>query len=496
MIKYLSCLLLLLSLSSFGVIAQEELANQYETSLDASIVSLEYDRAKAFQSNGIAGQVSFTSVQFFKGDLTLALDNKDKLFDSEIFARKGFVGFKGQYVNIGFSLADGNIINTLQNGRIKNTQLKMHGKYLLIDSENIKASIPTADVDFSNAKIFCTKHPSHPELSTDSLIIGCLTQATLNSRTKDQPVSVAISLHDSATRDKANNFNLNTEINAITVSDTSIIVDAKKLSLDILNTGMLTGAGLKVECKKDPDYVKFDIKNLAEVCLNDMLINGKTVSYNDTAANKRYDIALNSASVQNELLRANLSSLTIRSVADFTTLHDTTFACTKLKESDLFSPIDILSGCLHSSSIHVTNISTNPKEEVTNVEKIIEYDIVKAMKPSVSRTTLKKKKDGTKAVKNIDVTVNGGKYALTSNIDWAMFEFDFEMYGTATIENSNNKSEIVVFVEKTKLPLGITSKNLLFYFLNKYMVGEGIRIDKDGKKIYIDITSMMEVKDE
>src|SRR3989339_833577 len=142
--------------------------------VDASILMLNYIRPLNF--SGPAGFVIFDQVRILRNDMMMILENDDEVFNSEIFIRNKFLGFKGKYHSFGFIVDSESFLGEVNEASIDNALLNIDDGRLSFSADHMKLDVLKAALEFNNSRLFCLKDQL---LSTeaDNLLFGCLNHA-------------------------------------------------------------------------------------------------------------------------------------------------------------------------------------------------------------------------------------------------------------------------------------------------------------------------------
>jgi len=229
--------------------------------VDASILMLNYIRPLNF--SGPAGFVIFDQVRILRNDMMMILENDDEVFNSEIFIRNKFLGFKGKYHSFGFIVDSESFLGEVNEASIDNALLNIDDGRLSFSADDMKLDVLKAALEFNNSRLFCLKDQL---LSTeaDNLLFGCLNHANFTPNLQAANAKVKIEIRGN---EASQNMFLEGLLESFEINENSFIFKAQKSHLKLVDKEI----GLdefQFICPKSFIVPPFDSQKIVGECLD------------------------------------------------------------------------------------------------------------------------------------------------------------------------------------------------------------------------------------
>ena len=251
--KVLSTILL-----TIAIFIQDSHADQ---TIDASILKLDYVRPSNF--SGPAGSVIFDEVKILRNDMMMVLENEDEVFDSEIFIRNKFLGFKGKYHSFGFIVDSESMLGEVNEASLNNALLNIDDQRLSFSADQMKLDILKAALEFNNSRLFCLKDQLLVDES-DNLLFGCLNNANFTPNTQKSDASVKIEVRGV---DASQNIFLEGVLESFEMTMDSIILKTQRSNIQLVDKEISTDE-FQFICPKSYIVPPFDSQKIVTECFD------------------------------------------------------------------------------------------------------------------------------------------------------------------------------------------------------------------------------------
>ncbi len=465
-----------LLISSLLFAVSTKAATAPSNSIEIDIKDMKYKKPN--RGVGFAGELKFTKVNMYRDGMVLALDNKGEIFNSQIFVRPTFIGFKSPYTSVGFAMEEGGL-SDIDSGGLKNSRIVINDRYFSFSGEEFTYKDKTTDLLLKGFRYYCSSHDKYEAGSTEGIIAGCLTDSTLNAA-KEGGVSGAKIIYNE-TGENADEIQFQGDVKQVKVASQRIHASLTKIDLKAGDMKIIAG-GAEVNCGKDEENLEINTDKLLKDCINDVAVKVPKLNMSDEKEGTSFELDVDNLVIKEERLKFNSNMTTLTDEEGRTGLLNLNVDCHMHEEADIFDVQTIVGECLKSGSINISNIVDQ------------EYKKKKSRKRSFKRRrdfqdmfdkSMTKKLDAIDeddaSVRNIVINMQNHKIALEARVK-VLFKF-FTVRMEADIEHNKDAGELVLTMTKAKLPLGIKSKKLMLFFIKKFMVSETVQVH--NKKIYI-----------
>ena len=233
-------------------------ANQ---TIDASILKLDYIRPLNF--SGPAGSVIFDQVKILRNDMMMILENDDEVFDSEIFIRNKFLGFKGKYHSFGFVVDSESFLGEVNEASLSNALLNIDDQRLSFSADHMEIDVLKAALEFNYSRLFCLKDQSLV-LQADDLLFGCLNNASFAPSLPGTKAQVTIEVRGD---EESQNILLTGILDNLEVNADSITLKTQKTHLKLVDKEIITDE-FQFFCPKSYIMLPFDSHKMVHECLD------------------------------------------------------------------------------------------------------------------------------------------------------------------------------------------------------------------------------------
>jgi hypothetical protein len=439
-------LFLVLSLVvSSNVMAQNNL------SADVTIDDLQFK--KPDQGVGQAGSLIFKSAKVNGSGMVLNLSNVNKIFDAQIFLRPTFLGFTTQFGDFGLTLEENNVLTSVKEMQIHNSNLILDDNQLNLSGELFRFVNTDADMQLKNFRLYCqnTALEALEDGSTppsSDMIKNCLGYLTLNGTSA--PGNVYSDLEykgvDLKTGDK---MSVQAKVKSVDIRKSSLamnLVTPKSVSNDSYT---INADNLVMTCAKDPELTSFDINKMAKDCSNQLKVSPLKASIVDKVAKSNFNLDIKDVNVKDKIANFTLNSGTLSDPTSTTYLTNMALSCRKELDTNFLELNQVLKDCLSYARISLAE--------------------VKSTKPDGGQAS---------SVKKIVVSSNGNKMVIQADVNILGFMNRVSLSANATLNET--KKQLVLNVTDAKLPLGMTSVKMLMYFLKQNIISKGVTYENNN----------------
>lgn len=469
MSKHLNIKFLFLSLSLLS--SAGAAIKKSNNSIDMEIESLDYTRPKS--GIGISGELLFKSLVFFRDGLYLQLNNKDTIFDSDIFIRPGFVGFTGPYTSLGYNIEDDSPLKDLQKLTIAKSKILINDRFFRLSGKNFTYKDKEAQLTLENYGYHCKGHPDYNSTDADGIIAGCLTNSKVTPLTSKKNSNTTLNLSYIGT-DKDGETKLDGKVKKIEIKKKKLLMDIAQFSLDVGDFD-INGKKLQMECKKNEELLTFDSDALLNECLGEMSIVSPIVKIVDKEEDSNFLFDVKKFVVENKRVSFESNNFKLFDSESQTDMEDLTIDCDmESSVDDLFDASRFVNQCIIDGEITIHKVYN--EEYKNNIASLVEYKSL--LKPEAAKS-ISNEKEAT-AIKNINIKISDHYFKFKAKVKIWPTHYKISASG---VVNRGPKDEIIIDIRKTKLPFFITSKSIFLYYFKKYMVSETIQVKND--KIYI-----------
>lgn len=423
-----------------------------QNNLSADVVIDDLQFKKPDQGVGQAGSLIFKSAKVNGSGMVLNLSNVNKMFDAQIFLRPTFLGFTTQFGDFGLTLEENNILTSVQEMQIHNSNLILDDNQLNLAGELFKFVNTDADMQLKNFRLYCQnttlialEDGSTPQ---SDMVKNCLGYLTLNGTSA--PGNVYSDLEykgvDLKTGDK---MNVQAKVKSLDMRKTSLamsLVTPKSVSNDSYT---INADNLVMSCVKDPELTTFDINKMAKDCSNQLKVSPLKASIVDKLAKSNFNLDIKDINVKDKIANFTLNSGTLSDPASTTYITNMILSCRKEVDTNVLELNQVIRDCLSYSRISLAE--------------------VKSTKPDGGQAS---------SVKKIAMSSNGNKMVIQADVN--ILGFMNRVSFNANANFNETKKQLVLSVTETKLPLGMTSVKVLMYFLKQNIISKGVAYENNN----------------
>jgi len=448
-------------------------------SIEIDIKEMKYQKPN--RGVGFAGDLKFTKVNMFRDGMVLALDNKGEIFNSQIFVRPTFIGFKSPYTSVGFAMEEGAMAD-IESASLKDSRVVINDKYFSFAGELFKYKDKTTDLELSGFRYFCSSHEKYEAGSVDGIIAGCLTDSALNAKVEGGLSGAKIVYNASPETPEDEEIRFQGDIKSVKVLSESITAQLSKVEVKAGDMTVTTGA-TNVTCGKDGENLEIDADKIQKDCLNNVSLNVPSLIMKDEKEGSTFELDVEKLVIKEERLNFHSNQTAISDEEGRTGLLGLDVDCHIGEDTDVFDVQSIVGDCLKSGKIFVGDLvdQENKKKKKSRKRKFGRRKAFTDIFDESSNKNLGNIDEDDASVRNIKITIENNKVWLSAKVK-VLFKF-FTVRMEADIEHNRAGEELVVKLTKAKLPLGIKSKKLMLFFIKKFMVSETIEVH--GKNIHI-----------
>lgn len=353
------------------LLSSSVLAKDPKDSIEISIKDLSFTMPK--NGKGIAGDLNFSRVNMFRDGMVLALDNQKEIFNSKIFIRPTFIGFKSDYTSIGFKISK-DAFAEVNKTTLINSKITMNETYFNFSGERFHLNTKNSKLDLKGFRYYCDAHPELDSTSGEGIIAGCLKNSTFNSLNKNEDANADYIYQRSG--DKESSIKVNTALKQLELKEDKILATLNSV---VLNDGdfKLSTSSFTIDCNKDSSMIAFDSSKLTSDCVNSAEIKGPIITINNPE--KKSNIKVDVTSFQ--FLESEMVSKLKSSSVIFDSFHisstEADISCGKPEDILEASGEDIADSCLNDLYIKAPTVNISDKEEGSKFNLDIEKLIIK-----------------------------------------------------------------------------------------------------------------------
>ena len=238
-----------------------------QQTINASILKMTFSPPRDLIGN--AGNMIFNKIRIIRSDMMIILENADDVFNSEIFLRKNFLGFKGKYHSFGFFIEDSSFLENIVESKVENATININDQRLSFTSEYFNFISPDTNLSLSNAGIFCLKDLNIDD-EINSLIFGCLNAANFSRAVMDESATIEVSLKNN--EQMSSNIYIYGILNNLEITESEINLQTGESKL-IVDDMILEASNLDFKCPKNIITPPFDVRNIVNDCFAGTVLN-------------------------------------------------------------------------------------------------------------------------------------------------------------------------------------------------------------------------------
>jgi hypothetical protein len=440
----------------------------FKNSLDMTITHMDYKRPES--GVGFAGKAVFSKMVMFKDDMTMSLDNSESIFDSQIFIRKNFVGFKGGFTNIGFSLDEDHTLGMIKNGSINESRLNMNAKRIHMSANMMKIQLNHVHLGLDRFRLYCKKHLDYSDISSEAFIAACFNNATLNALKEGEASPAKVKFYKQGTLEEK--VLIDTKLNSLEVVDDQILIKGGISQIDIIGLYLINTGKYSLQCNKKREILEFSSEELIANCQSGVNIDTDQMNISNRVSGTSFIINPKTIQIRDEQLTLVTPRLEVIDRQERTILHNMRMNCFKSRETDPLELDNVISECLSYSKITVDKIDTSGSNKSTELAEIDGQDTYELLESAGFGT--KRKGSSSAKVKNLILSVENSRLRLSAKVHFLFKHFKVKL--EAKLQYEKEDDVIQLELTKAKLPFGISSKKILLFLIKKFMVSENLTI--------------------
>lgn len=423
-----------------------------QNNLTADVVIDDLQFKKPDQGVGPAGTLIFKSAKVNGNGMVVNLSNVNKIFDSQIFFRPTFLGFTTQFGDFGLTLEENNILTSVQEMQIHNSNFILDENQLNLSGEHFKFVNADADMQLKNFRLYCqnTTLETLEDGSTppSDIIRNCLGHLTLNG--SSTPGNIYSDLEYKGVDLKtADQMSVQAKVKFFDIRKNSLsmnLVTPKSVSNDSYTINADT---LVMNCAKDPELIIFDINKMARDCSNQLKVSPLKASIVDKMAKSNFNLDIKDINVKDKIANFTLNSGTLSDPGSTTYITNMILSCRKELDTNILELNQVIRDCLSFSRISLTE--------------------VKSTKPDGGQAS---------SVKKIVMSSNSNKILIQADVNILGFMNRVSLNANASFNEA--KKQLVLNVTEAKLPFGMTSVKILMYFLKQNVISKGVSYENNN----------------
>ncbi len=412
-------------------------------SVDLTIDNLKFQRP--VKGVGKAGILVFKTANVNNNGIVLNLNNVNNFFDSQIFIRPTFLGFTTQFGNYGFTLEENSMFNAINLIELQNSKLILDDNQLNLAGENLAFINPDMNVKLNNFRLYCqsvaTTLPGETAPPTD-MMKNCASFLTLNGtyNLANDQAKLAYNGVDKLTGDKTE---LEATVKTIDIRKDSLSIKMPKLKSISNDSYIISASEVDLKCKKDPELLDLDIDKMTKDCLNQMKLAPLKANLIDNSVKTNFALDIKDITVKDKIIYLTMNNGTLSDPLSTTSIDNMLLNCKKGEDTDVLELTQVLRDCISYARVSI--------------------DEVKSTKPDDKKGS---------SIKKIAISSASSDLIVQADVKIIGFTSRVSIYGKVSLNEA--KKQLILTVTDTRLPLGMTSVNLLMYFLKKNLISKDV----------------------
>lgn len=436
-----SLILFSLVLGSFSAFAENKL------SVDIAIDELQFQRPT--KGVGKAGKLIFKSANVNNNGIVLNITNVKNYFDSQIFIRPTFLGFTTQFGNYGFTTEEGGLLGDINKMELVNSKLILDDNQLNLAGESLAYVDSENNINLQNFRLYCQSPALNdiPSAPSSDIMANCANYLSLNGSFNLVNANAVLE-YKGVNKLTGDRTTIKSSVKSFDIRSNKLTLSLNATETVSNDSYIIKASEVKADCAKDPSLKELNIDKLQKDCLNRIKVGPMQANLIDNEAKSKFDLNIKDITVQDKIVYLTLNSGSLSDPTSTTFINDLLLNCRKETDTDLLELNQVLKDCVTYARISVGEVkSTKPDE-----------------------------KQGS-SIKKIAVSSNAGDLIVQADVKILGFNSRVSIYGLVSFNESKN--ELVITVTDTKLPMGLTSVNLLMYFLKKNLISKDIKYNKN-----------------
>jgi len=308
-------------------------------------------------------------------------------------------------------------------------------------------------------------------MGMDNYIASCLTQGNVDTR---RSVPVPFHFHQEVNSKRTGDpldITIKGKMKSLHVKNEKLTLVADKTSFNVSNNFFLNLDKMIVNCQKDPKQLSLDIPLILEHCKKGMFLESRNIDFHiidDKNESIRGQINTKSLNIINQKLNFDISRLKIVDKESRKVIRSIQGQCGVKKDTDIFDISDVIEGCSSNMNAHIEAQYTDGKSLGQNSLRSSGFDI--------SEYNIRENKPG---LSDIQLNIVENQLAASMKVRFLGINFFVEIQGRT---NWNKEKQLLILkVNHSRLPLGITSRGLFMYIAKKFMQSDMISFGSNEK---------------
>lgn len=440
-----------LLLMPLSVLASEENAVP-NNSMDIQLEKLEYKFPK--RGKGIAGDFRFKRFNMFRDGMVISMSNRDQVFDSKLFIRSNFIGMKGQYTNIGFTLPEGASFDVIETALLENSTLSINDKFLQFNGNLLNIKEGETDASFTNFNMFCNNESEEGNLDVSLLMGSCYKNGVITKLDPSKHGHVKLAM-----KEEWGTLDLSAQMKKLKFLEKRILLETDHTAINYNNEFQVRISRINGTClKSDSGDDESAIMNSTINCLGDINFGETNLLVIDKQEGTRFKLQVESLKVKDNRIKALGRQVNIKSSESHTVVEGLDLDC--YKEDPLKYDIGtILADCSAGADIYMRKLNSLEKDEAT-----------------FSSTRGKYVLEST--AKDVSMTIRNGGFRLKAKVKGGLW-LSLKATGDAYV----NKEEKAIRLKLRNVDFALGKWGLLKAI--KWFVVDGEMIKLEGDNLYI-----------
>ena len=405
---------------------------------------------------GKAGVLIFKTANVNNNGIVLNLNNVNKFFDSQIFIRPTFLGFTTQFGNYGFSLEENSMFNAINLIDLQNSKLILDDNQLNLAGESLAFINSDMNVKLANFRLYCQSTPGlTPILPGETappsdMMKNCSTFLTLNGtyNLAQEQASLLYTGVDKLTGDKTD---LDAKVKTIDIRKDSLAIKLSTVKSTSNDSYVISASDVDLKCKRDPELYELNMDKMTKDCLNQLKLGPLKANLIDNEVKTKFALDIKDITIKDKIVYLTMNSGVLSDAASSTFINDMLLNCKKGEETDVLDLMQVMKDCISYARVSIGEVySTKPDD---------------------------KDKKGS-AIKKIAVSSAASDLVIQADVKVLGFNSRVSIYGRASLNET--KKQLILTVTNARLPLGLTSVNLLMYFIKKNLISKDVTYENNN----------------
>lgn len=206
---------------------------------------------------------------------------------------------------------------------------------------------------------------------------------------------------------------------------------------------IISASEVDLKCKKDPELLDLDIDKMTKDCLNQMKLGPLKANLIDNSVKTNFALDIKDITVKDKIIYLTMNNGTLSDPLSTTSIDNMLLNCKKGEDTDVLELTQVLRDCISYARVSI--------------------DEVKSTKPDDKKGS---------SIKKIAISSASSDLIVQADVKIIGFTSRVSIYGKVSLNEA--KKQLILTVTDTRLPLGMTSVNLLMYFLKKNLISKDV----------------------